>query len=59
MITIDEEKCTGDGECVNICPAAVLELEGDKAKVVNADECLGCKSCEAVCPTGAITVTEI
>lgn len=58
-VEIDVDKCTGDEECVNVCPAAVLEMEGDKAVVANIDECLGCESCVEVCPSGAITVTEV
>jgi len=58
-VEIDEEKCTGDEECVNVCPAGVLEMQGGKAAVVNEDECLGCESCVEVCPSAAITVTEL
>ena len=58
-VEIDTDKCTGDEECVNICPSGVLEMEGDKAVVANEDECVGCESCVEVCEAGAITVTEI
>jgi NAD-dependent dihydropyrimidine dehydrogenase PreA subunit len=56
-VEIEEDKCT-DEECVNICPAGVLEMQGEKAVVSNIDECLGCESCVEACPSGAITVTE-
>ncbi|HEX2988009.1 MAG TPA: 4Fe-4S binding protein [Chloroflexota bacterium] len=60
IVTVDEEKCEGDGECVNICPVSMFELVGGKAAVTgNQDDCLGCESCVAVCPSGAITVTEM
>jgi len=36
----------------------VLEMQDDKAAVVNLDECLGCESCVEACPSGAIVVTE-
>lgn len=58
QVEIDVEKCTGDEECVNVCPAGVLEMDADKANVANIDECLGCESCVEVCPSAAITVTE-
>jgi NAD-dependent dihydropyrimidine dehydrogenase PreA subunit len=58
-VEIDEDKCTGDEECVNVCPVGVIEMQGDKAVVVAEDECLGCESCIEVCAAGAITVTEI
>lgn len=57
-VLIDANKCTGDGECVDVCPVDVYELQGNKAAVVNADDCLGCESCVEVCPTSAITVEE-
>jgi NAD-dependent dihydropyrimidine dehydrogenase PreA subunit len=58
QIEIDEEKCTGDEECVNVCPVGVLEMQEGKATPANLDECLGCESCVEVCPSAAITVTE-
>jgi NAD-dependent dihydropyrimidine dehydrogenase PreA subunit len=30
---------------VDVCPADVLEMQDDKAVVVNEDECLECESC--------------
>ena len=57
-VEVDEDKCTGDEECVNVCPVGVFEMKGDKANPVNEEECLGCESCIEVCPAGAITVTE-
>jgi NAD-dependent dihydropyrimidine dehydrogenase PreA subunit len=34
-------------------------MASDKANPVNVDECLGCESCVEVCPSAAITVTEM
>ncbi|NVM21177.1 MAG: 4Fe-4S binding protein [Desulfobacterales bacterium] len=56
--TVDKDKCNGCGECVEVCPSEVLELEDEKCEPVNAEECLGCESCIEVCETGAITVEE-
>jgi len=56
--TVDEEKCQGCGECVDVCPVEVFELQGEKSVPVNAEECLGCESCVEVCEPGAITVEE-
>jgi len=57
-ISIDKEKCTGCGECVDICPAEVLEVVDEKCKVAKADECLGCESCVETCTEAAIQVSE-
>ena len=58
-VTVDHEKCTGCGECVEVCPVDVYELQDEKSVPVNAEECLGCESCVEVCPNEAITVTEL
>jgi len=58
QLTIDKEKCNGCGECVDICPAEVLEMKDGKSEAVNIDECLGCESCVETCPESAITLTE-
>ncbi len=57
--TVDHEKCQGCGECVEVCPVDVYELQDGKSVPVNPDECLGCESCVEVCEYDAITVTEI
>jgi NAD-dependent dihydropyrimidine dehydrogenase PreA subunit len=59
QIDIDIDKCTGDEECVNACPASVLAMEDGHAYPAEPDECLGCETCVEVCPEGAITVTEV
>ena len=58
-INVDTEKCTGCGECVDICPVEVFELQDEKSVPVNAEECVGCESCVEVCEQEAITVTEV
>ena len=57
-VTVDEEKCIGCGECVDVCPVEVYELQDGKSVPANADECLGCESCVEVCDQDAITVEE-
>ena len=56
---VDIENCVGCGECVDICPVDVYELQDGKAVPVNANECIDCESCVEVCEQEAITVTEI
>lgn len=57
-ISVDPEKCTGCGSCVDVCPMGVYELKEGKSVPVKVDECLICRACETQCPSGAITVTE-
>ncbi|MEE8358198.1 MAG: 4Fe-4S binding protein [Candidatus Hydrothermarchaeales archaeon] len=54
-IEIDNDKCDGCGECVDICPSEVYEIKDNKSVVINLDECIECCSCVEVCPTEAIT----
>ncbi len=63
IVTVDIEKCQACGECVDNCSVgalAIVEEDGKKYAMFTGDpsECIGCLSCEAVCPDGAITVTE-
>ncbi len=56
--TVDPDKCVGCGECVDVCPVEVYELQDGKSNPVNGEECLGCESCVEVCEHGAITIEE-
>lgn len=58
IVKVDEEKCVGCGECIDICPEEVFELKDEKSVPVNEDECVGCESCIEVCEEEAITVEE-
>jgi NAD-dependent dihydropyrimidine dehydrogenase PreA subunit len=49
----DREKCTGCGQCVEICPVNVIEMEGD-FPVVDQQWCIGCGVCAIPCPSSAI-----
>ena len=50
---VDTENCVGCGVCATICPARVLSLAGDKARV-SGTGCIGCGHCVAVCPALAV-----
>ena len=57
-VSVDQDKCVGCGECVDVCPAQVYEMKDGKCDPANYEECLGCESCVEVCSQEAITVTE-
>ncbi|UWP59543.1 nitroreductase family protein [Ruminococcus gauvreauii] len=55
MITIDQRKCIGCGQCIQVCPFTVLK-RGDGGKAVHTGKpCVACMHCAAVCPKEAIT----
>jgi len=58
IITIDEEKCTGCGECIPNCPEGALQVIDGKARLVSDLFCDGLGACIGTCPEGAITVEE-
>jgi len=61
-ITVDPEKCLGEGTCVRVCPFMVFKIEqvnkGKKKRAVpvHQEDCFLCQSCQAQCPTDAITI---
>ncbi len=59
FVQVDNAKCTGCEECVDICPEAVFEMDGDKSNPANSSACVFCESCLGVCPSEAITITEM
>jgi NAD-dependent dihydropyrimidine dehydrogenase PreA subunit len=57
---VDEEKCTGEGDCEEICPADpnVFEIADSKSHVVHPESCIECGLCVEECPVEAITLNE-
>jgi NAD-dependent dihydropyrimidine dehydrogenase PreA subunit len=58
QVTVDHDKCDGDGACVDICPSDVFVIKDGKSYPENMDDCVGCESCVEECAQGAITVEE-
>lgn len=51
---IDLDKCTGCGDCIELCPGGVVTLANDKMIIIRPDECNYCTAGELYCPSGAI-----
>ena len=55
-ISIDKERCTGCGLCVQACPFGSIEMVGNYPEI--KDDCRLCNACVEACPEGAITIKE-
>ena len=58
IVQIDEEKCTGCGECVPSCAEGAIQIVDGKAKLVSDVYCDGLGACLGTCPEDAITIIE-
>ncbi|MFW9788342.1 MAG: 4Fe-4S binding protein [Candidatus Thorarchaeota archaeon] len=59
MIHIDEDLCTGCGNCVPGCAEGALQIVDGKAKVISESFCDGLGACLGECPEGALTLREV
>jgi NAD-dependent dihydropyrimidine dehydrogenase PreA subunit len=58
VIFIDEDKCTGCGDCLEVCPEeGAIALQEDKA-VINRELCTSCAACMPACSERAIYEVE-
>lgn len=51
---LDECRCTGCGDCAQVCPTACLEMNGGMPWLARPGDCLSCTLCGLVCPADAI-----
>lgn len=58
IISIDENKCTGCGQCIPDCPEGAIQLIDGKARLISDLFCDGLGACIGTCPEGAISVIE-
>ena len=58
IIEIDQDKCDGCSWCIKVCPAKVIELVDNKARInpelVNTYGCMFEGVCQAICPRDAV-----
>jgi ferredoxin len=56
-LSLNEEKCIGCGMCIDVCPHAVIGMNGsDRAWIQDRDACMECGACSRNCPTEAFSV---
>jgi ferredoxin len=58
IINIDEDLCTGCGNCVVDCAEGALAIIDGKARVINEVFCDGLAACVGSCPEGALEIIE-
>ena len=57
MVTIDTNKCTGCGGCIDLCPVIAINMNDDVVTVDN-EICTECSICVKVCPVRAPQKTD-
>jgi NAD-dependent dihydropyrimidine dehydrogenase PreA subunit len=55
-LALSRDRCTGCGDCLLVCPRAVLVIPNGRVEIANRDACIECGACQKNCPFGAITV---
>lgn len=55
-ISLDAGRCTGEAQCVLVCPRDVLEMNGSvrKLEITRPGQCIRCGACIVQCPTDAL-----
>ena len=55
-LKLNAELCNGCGLCVAVCPRAVFEMNGGRARLADRGACIECGACALNCVPGAISV---
>jgi len=58
IVNINENLCTGCGNCIPKCAEGALQIVNGKAKMIKEVYCDGLGACLGYCPQGAITIIE-
>jgi len=55
-LALDESRCNGCGQCLEVCPHAVLVAAARGVRIAHRDACMECGACARNCPLAAISV---
>jgi len=55
-LQLDENKCTGCGMCLEVCPHRVFRMNRTHVEIENRDACMECGACSRNCPFDAVSV---
>jgi NAD-dependent dihydropyrimidine dehydrogenase PreA subunit len=55
-LSLDAERCTGCGTCIDVCPHAVFDRVPRRVEIAALDRCIECGACSRNCPESAIAV---
>lgn len=57
-LKLEIAKCTGCGQCLEVCPHAVFgrEAQSKRVKLLHAERCMECGACMRNCAFGAVQV---
>jgi Fe-S-cluster-containing hydrogenase component 2 len=62
LAVVDEEACSGCGDCVDRCFFEAVSLEErdrEQVPAIFAEKCMGCGLCQVACPEDAITMQAV
>ena len=51
---IDQQKCSGCGSCMRLCPVQAIAGEKKKPHAISERECIECGVCGRICPRSAV-----
>lgn len=58
FISINEDKCTGCGDCISVCPMNANKVNENVISKVDLGYCIGCGVCIPKCPENARTLVK-